>query len=93
MQQAQEIKIEKNIPIKRSGSGTGRWFESKYPWREMKVGDSFQVKIKDKFLKKPAIQQSSIMTSGRTFLLYNKMDWKFVTRKVDDKYIRVWRVK
>ena len=68
------VKIEKNIPLPLSRKAL-------YPWREMKVGDSFLAPVPQR-----AFTAHASMASMRT-------GWKFVTRAVSKTSTRVWRVK
>ena len=68
------VKIEKNIPLPLSRKAL-------YPWREMKVGDSFLAPVPQR-----AFTAHARMASMRT-------GWKFVTRAVSKTSTRVWRVK
>lgn len=72
-----KIKIDKHIPIP---SGI-RW--GKYPFNEMKVGNSF-------FVKKPPNLLSS--NSHQWKIKHNKRRWLFIVRKEKDG-ARIWRIK
>lgn len=77
-----EIKIEKGIPVKSSGSGR----IAKYPFRKMEVGDSF--------LFPEGYKQSHYYGMAREFTVQCRaigQNWKFVARKTDAGY-RCWRV-
>ena len=68
-----EFEIEKNVPIPpRKGGKTG-----KYPWRELKCGDSFFVP------KRKHVDPPSDM---------KKQGYQFTFRRMDGG-VRVWRVK
>lgn len=69
------IKIQKNIPIPEN-----RGRVNKYPWKDMKVGDSFLAPAKANSLRQVA------QVGGKV----NKM--KFVVRQ-EGKKARCWRVK
>lgn len=92
-----KIKIEKNVPLPSTdrynrGRRSG---ENAYPFRDMKVGDSFVIPVKEKWIKKPKIQQSSVHTVARLWAMYWGLKWKFSTRseiKNKKQYIRVWRI-
>lgn len=72
-----EFKIEKGIPQPaRSG---GRY--SKYPFREMKVGDSFLAETSD----------ASVIRSNVAVFSRRNPGYKFSTRK-EGTGIRVWRI-
>ena len=72
-----EIKIETGIPMPPGLGQRGR--SRKYPWREMKVGDSFLVPgvTRQKWRSAPAGEKAT--------------GFKFATRAVEGG-IRVWRV-
>ena len=74
MTNAKPIKAEKNIPLPRSRKS------ALYPWREMKVGDSFLAPVPQR-----AFTAQASLASMRT-------GWKFVTRAVSKTSTRVWRV-
>jgi hypothetical protein len=84
-------KIEKNIPLAniiRNGVK-----QHKYPFFEMKVGDSFAVPVD------PATQLGYIRVHGRVRQAVanqrkRQPDAKFITRTIKaENIIRVWRVK
>lgn len=71
-------KIEKGIPII---NGVPRGCNAKlpaYPLREIEVGDSFIL---------PRTRQNAVVAAAGLI-----KDKKFITRKVDDETIRVWRI-
>ena len=70
------LKIEKNIPFPTRG-------KSKYPIKELEVGDSFLV---------DASQRPSI-TAMLCRIYRNDPDKRYTTRTVSAGKIRVWRVK
>lgn len=69
--------IEKNVPLP-SPQRAGR--PAKYPWREMRVGDSFVI-------DKPTQQAA---TRGRE--AGRSLGMKFSCRKIDANHTRIWRV-
>ena len=75
-----DFKIQKNVPIPpRAGGRSG----SKYPFRQMEVGDSVFVEGKVSKVAS-AIQSTSKINKG----------WKFESRKADENGasgVRVWR--
>jgi hypothetical protein len=82
---ANEIKIDKGIPVTPHGN-CGVLGKSKYPFREMAVGDSF-------FAPLGGAQRSSLsrMATGWT----KDTGFKFVTRKATEggqEGVRIWRV-
>lgn len=74
-----EFKIESGVPIPEGLGGTGRAF--KYPWRGMKIGDSFFV---------PGGNRASLSACASRFRSFNK-EFKFVAANEQDG-VRVWRV-
>ena len=76
------IKIDKNIPIPPTNRKCGAY---KYPFAEMKVGDSF-------FTKATTIQQVAQLRSGFNVIV-KKIggNYKITTKKIEGG-LRVWRV-
>ena len=72
--------IDKKIPIPEK--------QSKYPWREMEVGDSFFVEATDH--DKGRLQKDLFNSSGY-YARRNNAKAKFTTRQMDDG-VRVWRI-
>ena len=76
------IKIEKGIKM------WGSWDKSKYsteenrPYRKMKAGDSFYLKV----------SVSNLVMSSKRWAKRNKPKWRFVVRR-DKKGARIWRTK
>ena len=73
-----EFKIESGIPIPKGGIG-GKKGESKYPFKQMQIGDSFFILFKKKTFTSPCAYARQTGT-------------KFTVRKIDDGF-RVWRIK
>ena len=76
MAEPDEVKVDKGVPLPKSGKGV-----PKYPWDDLKVGDSFIIK-----------KCSRVSIAYRNGLGNGK---KFVSRTVVEngkKVIRVWRV-
>ncbi len=75
--------IEKDIPIIKS-----RWRESKYPFPEMEIGDSFFVPLNGKEARKV---QPSIVSCGNRY-----RDKRFTTRIIIEEGVKIgircWRV-
>ena len=81
------IKIDKNIPI--PPSGHGKW-NSKYPFVEMEVGDSFTIAC-DSIKKLRTMQASLIKCASQRADSSMK---KFTTRIDKEKMeVRIWRIK
>lgn len=71
--------IEKDVPV--SGIPVQR---SIYPFHDMEVGDSFVAPI----AKRPGLTSSARAVGER-----KDPEWRFVTKKVNAKQIRIWRVR
>ena len=71
------IKIDKNIPIPPNNSQGGR--PSKYPWRDMAVGDSFRVEGK-----------TCNAVTGMASSAGKRLGMKFTVRTEDGGH-RIWR--
>jgi hypothetical protein len=76
------FKIEKDIPISEAVRGR----RTKFPWQQMKVGDS--VLLPKKYKRASAIYASIAANWARK----NEPEWKFITRTVE-KGVRVWRMR
>lgn len=85
MTQYDEVKIEKGIEMPRINSKN-----SYYPYEKMEVGDSFYIEVKEG--ENMWNVQSRLLTSSKSFILKNNLQWKFTTRKMD-KGFRIWRIK
>lgn len=72
------IRIEKNVPVPTANGG--RYRACKYPWRELKPGQSFYV---------PNGNRASINAGVQNWS--KKLNAKFTVRTMDGG-IRVWRV-
>ena len=70
--------IQKGVPIPPLPKRTGGPRSRQYPFHEMEVGDSF--------VASPRVCQASTEYGSR----YGK---KFTTRRVDDVFVRVWRIR
>ena len=73
------FKIEKEIPIPKKIGGNGRL--SKYPYKDMDIGDSF-------FVEKQGVRGKAVQ-SGYHFA--RKHGKKFTARPVEGG-VRIWRV-
>lgn len=79
--------ITKNAPIPpRSSSRKG---QSKYPFHEMEINDSFQV-VAPEGRSVDQIRTRLLAATSRQARLTGK---RFTTRKIDDRSVGVWRVK
>ena len=82
----ENIKIDKNIPLSNK-----RMNIHSYPWKDMKIGDSFYAEMINN--KNIGSFQGSLMSAARSFCLTNNLNWKFATRRSEDgKGIRIWRL-
>lgn len=91
--------IEKNIPIPEKGA-FARGGTPKYPWNEMKVGDSFLVLFENyvrrasanppKYSVELALRYA-VESGWRNWAKRNASPKKFRVRRVDGG-VRVWRV-
>lgn len=72
------VKIEKGIPIPPRVCGRR---STRYPWTEMRVGDSFMIRN-----KKPATVHAQVNQARKTY------DAQYTVRAVAGGF-RVWRVK
>lgn len=77
------FKIAKNIPLPQRMTAK----KNKYPFSEMKKGDSF---LFDKYTQRG---MAIICQHANYFCKSRKPKWKFCTRKTDNGMIRVWRIK
>jgi hypothetical protein len=78
-QNEKEKSIDSGIPF----PGVAKRSCRKYPFADMKVGDSFMVESK--------LDRNRAATASFKFREYGiGMGWKFSTRKVDGGY-RIWR--
>lgn len=76
------IKIEKNVPFPKRQSHNGKW---KTIIQKMSKGDSFLIPLKYK--KKLETTTVIIRQSAKA------LGYKIVSRKVENKRVRIWRIK
>lgn len=78
------MKVEKNIGL------PSKTRKTKYPWRDMEVGDSF-------LWPRPFStgEQTKAVGTANSFCKRSPdcKDWKFSCRKTDDDKIRIFRIK
>jgi len=79
-----KYKIDKNIPLPPPGKRGPK--QSRYPFKEMEVGDSFIFDDYDR------VRMSSGSTAARIYGSNQDPVKKFATRKMGNK-IRIWRIK
>lgn len=75
------IKIEKNVPFPKKQSYNGKW---KTIIQKMSKGDSFLIPFK--YQKKLVTTVVVIRKSAKT------LGYKIVSRKVENKRVRIWRI-
>jgi len=82
------FRIQRNIPI----SGTYRSLgpHLRYPFAEMEVGESFEIKVNTKEIKKKVSNLSSACAS---YVRSRNNAAKFTVRRTSNELIRVWRIK
>ena len=78
----ESYKIEKDIPLQKQIRFT------KYPFREMEVGDSFI--ISDNYSRYEMTLKSN---AARNWANMSGLDYKFALRRTEDGKIRIWRTK
>lgn len=76
------MKIDKDIPISGRNNYKGIGPPCKYPWVDMKVGDSIYV----------TITIGGIASTANSWRKRNKPDWVFSARK-EGEGVRIWRIK
>jgi hypothetical protein len=82
-----QFKIEKNVPMPEKNTARRPGRKAKYPFKEMKVGDSFS------FGKYTPSAQRSLITCANSFVKRTKAKSEFTARKMNDGTLRVWRTK
>jgi hypothetical protein len=91
---ATQFIVQSNVPLPPRTYGTGA--ATKYPFAEMRVGDSFAVSLSDYAGrgKTPTTEriQTALSNSARNYAKMRDPRFKFATRKVDAATIRIWRI-
>lgn len=89
MSKDKEFEIEKGIPIpdKRNPGGSSKG-QTKYPFQEMEVGDSFL--YNDKLNDEKG--QRNIANNARNWCKHHQLNWKFIARQISQG-VRIWRIK
>jgi hypothetical protein len=82
------FRIQKHIPI----AGTYRSLgpHLRYPFAEMEIGESFEIKVNTKEIKKKVSNLSSACAS---YVKSKNNAAKFTVRRTSNDSIRVWRIK
>lgn len=73
------IKIQKDIPMPDTTAGR----PGKYPFNEMEVGDSFELK---------GVPKNTVLNAANSWAKRNKKKYKFSIR-FDNGNTRIWRTK
>ncbi len=74
-----EFKIENKVPLP-----PGRKWKNRYPWNEMKIGDSF-------YVPKEAVNTDSTIRTAAAYFARRNPEYKFRVAVVEGG-VRVWRV-
>ena len=83
---SKKFEIKSGVPIPPRGRGRGAKY--RYPWDQMKVGDSF-----DSGRKPPKKGKAvSLALNGTTWAKTRGKNWKFAQRTVNGS-MHVWRIK
>lgn len=83
------LKIDKCVPIPDPNKGRN----NKYPFMDMKVGDSFFVRLhRDTCAAEYRIRQSKLISAARGITKYHGKKYKFTTKATVGAGIRIWRV-
>lgn len=82
------FRIQRHIPI----SGTYRSLgpHLRYPFGEMEIGESFEVKVNSKDIKK---RVSNLSSACANYVKGRNKASKFTVRRTSAETIRVWRIK
>lgn len=91
-QDAKSFELESGIPVTSSKRATRHegYKKPKFPFSKMKTGDSFVVRPSD-CEDAPLIVVQNIVSSA-AYQFSQGFYWKFTTRQVGGKFVRVWRV-
>lgn len=76
---SQEIVIEKNVPFRSKYSNLPC---NKYPFKKMKVGDSFYFE---------GVHRTTVYHYAKVFAKTNNLKWRFATRQEKTGH-RIWRI-
>lgn len=80
--------IQKNIPMTGAFRSIGPHL--RYPFAEMSAGDSFELKVSSKEIKKKVSNLSSACSS---YVKSRNNSSKFTVRRTGPDSVRVWRIK
>lgn len=81
-------RIQKNIPI--SGTYRSMGPHLRYPFAEMEIGESFEVKVNVKEIKKKV---SNLSSACSAYVKSRNQSSKFTVRRTSNDSVRVWRIK
>lgn len=85
-----KYQIEKNIPIP---AGKRENQTSLYPFKEMKVGDSFSIGVIEGSKGDSDVAMRKVGNAARNWKnKVGRTEWKFRVRKMEDNSVRIWRV-
>lgn len=73
-----EVKIDKNIPFPKGIEGRGK--KSKYPWKELNVGESF-------------VYGGDVINAQAAATYYNNKTGNIFRARAHNGGVRVWRTK
>lgn len=79
--------IQKNVPIPPMRP-RGRPWDAKYPWPDLKPGDSFKVPFNG---RAPSKQRTALHADASQWCKNRSLSWTFSTR-IEDDGVRIWRV-
>tara|TARA_R110002126_G_scaffold285523_1_gene435921 strand:- start:110 stop:373 length:264 start_codon:yes stop_codon:yes gene_type:complete len=82
--------ISKNIPLTSDKQWQSNWSKPEFPFSEMNVGDSFTVRPEDCNGAPLIVVQNIASSAASTFV--KGSNWKFATRQIGGKFVRVWRI-
>lgn len=92
---AERFPLEQGVPISRdkSPNEVPKWEKPDFPFRRMRVGDSFVVRPSDCGGAPLIVVQN--LCSGAACQYRKKQPfgtWNFTTRQVGGRFVRVWRI-
>lgn len=85
------VKIDNKFPLP-PAKRRAKFIIDKYPFSDMKVGDSFYIPAADSSDDTVYKIRKTLIASGAYFNKANNTKWKFATRKIGSG-IRIWGTK
>jgi hypothetical protein len=82
------FKIEKGIPI--SGTFRSLGANQQYPFSKMEIGESFEMKVNTKEIKR---RVSNVSSACAAYVKSKNKAAKFTVRRTGPDTLRVWRLK